>query len=109
MAHLAYCGFDCEACPVFQARTSQQRAALAARYGRQPEQIHCGGCQSDTVNPGFCSGCILRACARSKGLAHCAACPAYPCPAVRQALPAGTPGRVRLDALRPDAKQGKEE
>lgn len=109
MAHPAYCGFDCEACPVFKARTPQQRTALAARYGKKPEQIHCGGCRSGAVNPDFCGGCALRACARGKGLAHCAACPAYPCPAVQQALPTGTPGRARLDALRPRQNKRKDE
>lgn len=101
MAHLAPCGFDCEACPVFRAHTQAARAALAARYGKRPAEIHCGGCQSAAVNPVFCGGCYLRTCARGRGLAHCAACPCYPCAQVERALPAGTPGRLRLDALRP--------
>ncbi|MFR9216129.1 MAG: DUF3795 domain-containing protein [Ruthenibacterium sp.] len=104
--HIAYCGFNCAACPVFHAaaRGSGAQRQLALRYSAPghpllPGQMDCAGCRSDTPAV-FCAGCAMRACAGARGLAHCAACGEYPCAIVEKSLPCGSAGRAALDALR---------
>lgn len=78
--HIAYCGFNCAACPVFHAaaRGSGAQRQLALRYSAPghrllPGQMDCAGCRSDAPAV-FCAGCAMRTCAGARGLAHCAAC-----------------------------------
>lgn len=104
--HIAYCGFNCAACPVFHAaargsgRTAAACSALfRARHRLLPGQIDCAGCRSDAPAV-FCAGCAMRTCAGARGLAHCAACGEYPCAIVEKSLPCGSAGRAALDALR---------
>ena len=100
--HIAYCGFNCAACPVFHAaaRGSGAQRQLALRYSAPghrllPGQMDCAGCRSDAPAV-FCAGCAMRTCAGARGLAHCAACGEYPCAIVEKSLPGGSAGRAAL-------------
>lgn len=109
MKHMAYCGFDCGECPVYAAterNDGTMQIELAQRYsdGRYaftPEDMSCTGCRTSGADHNkLCGCCGMRLCARARGAAHCAACADYPCAVVERSLPAGTAGRLRLDALR---------
>lgn len=86
---IAYCGLVCASCPTYlatQADDDQARARTAAYYAERfglklkPEDINCDGCLSQGGRLiGYCLSCEIRACAREKGLAGCAACAEAPC------------------------------
>lgn len=98
MKHLAYCGFDCGECPVYQAKTIEEKTELRDVYWqtKSPEDIACLGCKDD--NPAFmCLGCKIRLCCREKGHMHCGKCGQYPCEIIETSLPPDSPGRKVLD------------
>lgn len=106
--HLAYCGFNCQDCPVYQATTSQDeglRAAILAQYQHANphltlEDLFCHGCKSNSAdNTHLCKTCEMRCCCRAKNLITCANCNDYPCAIIERALPLESAGRSRLDAL----------
>lgn len=107
--HLAYCGFDCTECPVYQATKTKDenlRSELLARY-HTPEnnltlaKLYCEGCLSASASQTkFCCGCTIRLCAEVKGIDTCAACKQYPCEIIEESLPLNGQGRKRLDSYR---------
>ena len=62
---LAYCGLDCNECPVYLASIENNTARqiqLAREYSTDTcklwrEDMHCLGCHSDTVSEKMCVDC----------------------------------------------------
>jgi hypothetical protein len=99
--HLAYCGFNCAECPIYQATASNNdtlRRQVAERYNLEPEKMTCSGCRAERGNK-FLEGCSMRCCAEKKGLAICASCNGYPCAVIDKTLPRESAGRKRLDGF----------
>lgn len=108
LRHLAYCGYDCTGCPIYQATAADDadlRARLAEKYTSpehpfRPGDMDCLGCLSPAADHNkLCGTCAMRNCAGPKGYVTCAQCPDYPCAVIERSLPAGGDGRARLDAL----------
>jgi hypothetical protein len=79
---LAACGLYCGACYHYRASFPQGEYLLrrAREQGRDPTGFTCQGCRSSAlyIHPG-CSQCAIRDCADKHGVAHCGACPEWPC------------------------------
>jgi hypothetical protein len=91
---LAYCGINCEKCPVFIA-TSKDDDALRQKTAREwsnlyaeilesfgihslkPEDMNCYGCRSNRGLFIGCAGCQIRKCSQDKGFITCASCDEY--------------------------------
>ncbi|MFC1955920.1 DUF3795 domain-containing protein, partial [Chloroflexota bacterium] len=83
------CGLDCEACPVFIARatnddelrvqTAKEWSELYAEYlghSLKPSDMNCNGCHSDNTFVG-CQSCPIKKCGQVKGFTSCADCKEY--------------------------------
>jgi Protein of unknown function (DUF3795) len=95
MAELvAFCGLDCQTCPIHLATGQQDKAAKARmrtefagfckeHYGidRAAQDItDCDGCRAENGRLFPASRmCRIRQCARQKHVENCAWCPNYPC------------------------------
>lgn len=91
---LAYCGLNCNKCPVFIA-TTRDDDALRQRTARgwtdlyaeileavgieslKPEDMNCHGCRSDLGHFFGCDKCAIRPCCQEKNLVTCAGCNEY--------------------------------
>ncbi len=83
----APCGLYCGACSIYQAvKRDDTEFLTAAAVGitemmgipSEARDLQCDGCLSD-VRAIQCRECLLRDCAFSKGLTHCAMCNDFPC------------------------------
>jgi hypothetical protein len=85
-ALLGACGLYCGACYHYRASFPDGEHLLeaAARQGRDLRGFTCKGCRSSLlyVHPG-CARCDIRACADSRGIAHCGLCTEFPCDRIR--------------------------
>jgi hypothetical protein len=100
--HLAYCGFNCAECPIYQATAAHDddlRQRVAEKYNLDTEKMHCSGCRTELENKFLC-GCAMRCCAEKKALDTCAACKSYPCNVIERSLPKESAGRARLDGIK---------
>lgn len=104
--HLAYCGFDCETCPVYVA-TIQKDAAmqetLAKEYSMQSNlfvaaDMTCEGCKAKVISEKMCRSCALRLCGTEKEVDNCGMCVAYPCEKIETYIPQAKTREV-LDAI----------
>ncbi len=68
----AYCGLYCGSCRTY-IETAKGRS-----FSTDAGPVTCKGCRSD-VNPPWCAGCVLKACARRRGVDFCDRCSEYPC------------------------------
>ena len=82
---MAPCGLYCGVCGVYIATrdgNDKFKAAMGNLYGTKPEETECLGCmQPDPAKKlyGFCKGCPIRNCVRSKGDTSCHQCKEWPC------------------------------
>lgn len=75
----AFCGLYCGACPVYLKREDDWIVKIVLeQHGLAFENLHCEGCRTDTLSPS-CQNCLVRDCAKSKGLDSCSGCDAMPC------------------------------
>ena len=83
----APCGLYCGACSIYQAVKrddakflTSAAAGITETMGIPAEagDLQCDGCLSE-VRAIQCRECLLRDCALSKGLTHCAMCDHFPC------------------------------
>ncbi len=83
----APCGLYCGACSIYQAvKRNDSEFLTAAAAGitemmgipAEAGNLQCEGCLSE-VRAVQCRECLLRDCAFSKGLMHCASCDDFPC------------------------------
>jgi hypothetical protein len=101
---LAPCGLVCTECEAYQATQADDAAAVARvaaewteryRIPFSPDDIWCDGCASTSERTSrHCGPCPVRACARQRGFATCAACPDYPCDPL-----------ARIHRLAPEARE----
>ncbi len=109
MEDMAYCGYFCGQCPVYQASAcggQAEKERLARQYSTEKQpltaaDICCGGCKDKKEElPVFCRGCFIRACAEKRKLPHCGKCGEYPCAYWKAHIPADSPSRILLDRCR---------
>ena len=110
---IAYCGIDCESCPIHLATLEPDNAKrdamrtsvaqlLAAQYHVDltvRDISDCDGCQTDRLFT-VCARCQIRACAVSRSLQSCASCQDYACDRLLKHFDSYPATKVRLDALR---------
>ena len=107
MSDFSYCGMDCKACPVLQAKQNNDYAHkqwLAAEYSFEDisfsaDQLICHGCKSQSAHSHICSQCSIRSCAINKVSKTCAECAEYPCALIRRFVAVETDARNVLDYL----------
>ena len=112
---LAYCGLDCESCPILKATGEEDpgkklelrimiASELSKVYGikMEPEKVgDCDGCR--TENGRLFAGeqkCPVRICAREKGVENCAYCSTYPCKELISHFEFDPASKDRLDNIR---------
>lgn len=81
---IAYCGYDCTNCPVYQATKKKDLELLKIiLYNANPdasiESIGCMGCTDCNNQNHFCGKCPIRLCAIDKKLENCGFCKDFPC------------------------------
>jgi hypothetical protein len=93
-ATLAYCGIDCEKCPVriatskdddvLRQKTAKEWSNLYAKilesfgiHSLKPEDMNCCGCRSERGLFIGCASCSIRKCSQKKGFITCASCDEY--------------------------------
>ena len=105
---IAYCGFNCEECPVYMVTVGGDRAMrekLALEYSSQTcsfteNDMFCEGCLSDMADDSkMCGFCEIRKCARRKSVKTCGKCPGYPCDIVEKYITSGSDSRKLLDEM----------
>ena len=112
---IAYCGLDCEACPIRQATMATDREVrrrmrieiarqCTRHYGMlmKPEDVtDCDGCSSGSgrLFQG-CLDCLIRKCAIERKLDSCSRCPDYACGTLLKHFDTDPVSRTRLEALR---------
>lgn len=112
---IAYCGLNCETCPIHvatleqnQPRQKTMRTSIAEvckeQYGMNlsPEEItDCDGCRADTgrLFPG-CLSCEIRKCASHRNLETCAQCTAYACDKLNALFHRDPDAQIRLEEIR---------
>jgi len=113
-ANMAYCGLECETCPVHLATLetdSDRQSAMRAEIADQLDKIYgikmpakdvndCDGCKADTgrLFPG-CSECGIRVCASRKNIGNCAYCPEYQCETLKKHLVLDPGSEKRLEEI----------
>ena len=109
MFPLAYCGLNCEECPVLQAtqkRDDFHKRWLAAEYSSEElcfslQDMTCYGCHSqERLESRMCKGCQIRACASKRPISNCAHCPQYPCLSIKRFVATETDARTQLELER---------
>jgi hypothetical protein len=101
---MAPCGLYCGVCGVYIATRDDNekfKAVMGTLYGTPPEQTECLGCmQPDPPDKlyGFCNGCAIRDCVRSRGLYSCHQCDEWPCSLIEE-FPFATGVRVMKRAI----------
>lgn len=71
MEKIAYCGFNCLLCPL---------------YEKEPKnEFKCGGCIDKPIS--YCKNCEIKKCAENKGLENCGECETFPCEKLDQITP----------------------
>lgn len=90
----AYCGLNCNECPVYLAaisKNSDEQIKLANEYSTDTvkfskEDMYCLGCHSDTVSQKMCGDCEIRLCGVKKPYGNCAECDKFPCSILKENL-----------------------
>jgi len=75
----AFCGLYCGACPVYLKREGDWIVRhVLKEHALSMETLHCEGCRTDMLSPS-CQHCVVRDCAKQKGLDSCSQCAEMPC------------------------------
>jgi hypothetical protein len=112
---IAYCGLDCQNCPIYLATREQDKEkqertrieimqSLKTHYGMKCELediTDCDGCMSDKGRLfSACKDCSIRKCARKKELESCAYCDEYICETLEEFFAKESSAKNRLDKIR---------
>ncbi|UCD50026.1 MAG: DUF3795 domain-containing protein [Phycisphaerales bacterium] len=116
-AMMAYCGLECETCPIYLAtreKNKEEQARMRAEiaqvcrqdYGMDygPDDItDCDGCRTEGERLfSGCKDCAIRNCAKARTLASCAHCSDYACEKLEAFFAKEPDARTRLDQTRAD-------
>jgi predicted RNA-binding Zn-ribbon protein involved in translation (DUF1610 family) len=74
----SYCGLYCGACPVHMATVNGTAEEKGKAWDVDAKEIVCNGCKTRTIAK-ICQDCVMRLCARDRGLDFCGDCDEYPC------------------------------
>lgn len=112
---IAYCGLACQTCPIYLAtrqKSKKEQTRMRAGIVKQCKEHYgilytleditdCDGCKTEGERL-FPSSrkCLIRKCAREKGLENCALCAEYACEKLTAFFKADPSARERLDAIR---------
>lgn len=112
---LAYCGLQCDNCPIFlasretdESKKHWMREAISNAFFEQydinmpPDEVSdCDGCNTITGNvfPG-CYKCSVRACARKRKFESCAQCPDFSCEKLEKLFLLEPSAKMRLEKIR---------
>jgi hypothetical protein len=91
MNTIAFCGLDCETCPVLRAtradddglreKTAREWEKAYAEYigksSLETGEMNCSGCKSEGLRFIGCANCPIRACAAGKEIEGCWDCGSY--------------------------------
>ncbi len=91
---LSLCCFRCDLCLALRENVQREdrRQELSdgwfSYFGFRipPEEISCDGCTANPDDRPLDSGCPVRPCVVSRGLANCSECGDYPCDRIRDRL-----------------------
>lgn len=112
---IAYCGLDCEKCPIHLATLEPDRSKQLSmrleiarictqQYGMDllPRDVtDCDGCSAQTERLfSGCARCEIRRCALDKNLTSCAICAEYACENLLKHFETDPGARTRLDSMR---------
>ncbi|MBN1465685.1 DUF3795 domain-containing protein [candidate division KSB1 bacterium] len=111
----AYCGINCDKCPIHLA-TLESDPAIQVRMRTEiadliwqkyeiklsaAEITDCDGCVATSERLfTLCQNCPIRACARQKGHANCAECDEYGCGHLLQFFTQEPDAKIALDRIR---------
>ncbi len=93
----AVCGLFCPACRIFigTKEEPERLKAMARRFQKPIEEMHCNGCRSEK-RCFYCeSRCTMAKCAAEKGVEFCGSCAEYPCENLK-AFQSEMPHRIEL-------------
>jgi len=112
---MAYCGLECNTCPIHlatlekdYARQYAMRVEIAAQltkiYGTKMPAVDvtdCDGCKADTgkLFTG-CSDCGIRKCASLKNISNCAYCSDFECELLKKHFSFDPGSKKRLEEIR---------
>ncbi len=92
---IAFCGSDCDACPIYLATPDTGDTGSVARA-----ITDCDGCRAGARLFAECEECEIRKCALARGLEGCARCDDFPCDVLRPHLAYDPCARTQLESLR---------
>ncbi len=93
----AVCGLFCPACTAFIGthEDPERLKAMARRFKRPVEELHCHGCRSEKRSFYCRTICTMAKCASAKSVDFCGECAEYPCKNLK-AFQAEMPHRIEL-------------
>jgi hypothetical protein len=112
---ISYCGLLCHSCPIHLAtrendepKKYEMRTEIAEQctklFGTEyrPEDINdCDGCRTEGGRLfSGCKTCLIRSCAKDKGLENCACCSEYACEQLLKFYATEPEAKKRLDQIR---------
>jgi len=112
---VAYCGLACQTCPIYLAtrqENKEEQARMRAeivqlckeQYGMDYELediTDCDGCRTEDGRLfSACKNCLIRKCAKQKGLENCAYCTEYACVRLEAFFGTDPTAKIRLDEIR---------
>jgi hypothetical protein len=107
---IAYCGLNCDECPVFLATSVDDDAArtqVAEEWSKKfqwnlaPSDINCDGCKTMGGRTfGYCRECRIRECGSERGIDNCALCEEYACLKIQGFFSFSSAARAALEAIR---------
>ena len=116
---IAYCGLPCHTCPILLATRESDIAKkldmriqiaqqIEQHYGkkRRPEDItDCDGCRTEGARLySGCGHCLIRSCARERGIESCAYCNEYACEKLEEFFIKDPQAKERLEHIRKQEK-----
>ena len=111
---ISYCGLICQTCPIYlatrendQTKKKKMRVGIAEQcaklYGTEykPEDIDdCDGCRTESGRLfSGCKTCLIRNCAKDRGLENCACCGEYACEQLLKFFAMEPEAKKRLDRI----------
>ena len=82
MKNLAYCGYDCDTCPIYLATINKDLESLKKILKNVDvisiEKNGCLGCKSKLINH-MCDSCYIKNCCEKQNINNCGECDKYSC------------------------------